>query len=260
MSAEPSRRGKGRPPGKLSPEERREEIDRLVSENLGLVYDLARKLDQSGGVGPERGDLVSAGVQGLIQAATAFDPSRGLAFSTLAVTRIRGAMLDELRRWDQTPRSVRRKERQIRATEAELLSELERKPTPEELAGALDIDLEELHGWRFEMKRHVTDSLHESSRGPSDASRPRTVAETTPDDGPMPIDALEREDALRLLQECLRELPERDARVLALYYYEELRLREIAQLLGVTESRVSQIRHAALKTLRALLTDRGVEP
>ena len=148
----------------------------------------------------------------------------------------------------------------MKETEAELSSELDRKPTPEELAGALEIEVEELHGWRLELRRHAPESVDKLKRSSGHGARPRTVAETTPDDGPTPIQSLEREDALRLLKECLHELPERDARVLALYYYEELRLREIAQLLGVTESRVSQIRHAALRSLRGLLTERGIEP
>lgn len=234
-------------------------VDELVSENLGLVYDLARKMSRFGGNGPERDDLVSAGVQGLIQAAHAFDPGRGLAFSTLAVTRIRGAMLDELRRWDQTPRSVRKKERELKATEASLRASLGRRPTPDELAYALGIEVEELHDWYLDMTVHEPESLDRGVGGRDEPGR-RTTAETVPDPGQGAFEALGQAQSVEVLAECIQDLSERDRQVLALYYYEDLRLREIAQLIGVTESRISQIRHAALKTLRGMLSERGVEP
>lgn len=251
MSAEARKRGSG---GQGAVEQ----VDRLVSDNLGLVYDLARKMNRFGGSGPERGDLISAGVQGLIQAAHAFDPSRGLAFSTLAVTRIRGAMLDELRRWDQTPRSVRRKERDLKASEASLRATLGRSPTPDELADALGIAVDELHEWRLDMTVHEPESLDRTRGGPQDEGR-RSTVDSVPDPQPGAFEALGKAESVEALSECLAELSERDRKVLALYYYEGLRLREIAQLIGVTESRVSQIRHAALKTLRTKLSERGVE-
>ena len=231
----------------------------LVDENLGLVYDLASKFARSGGLGPERGDLISAGVRGLIQAAGTFDPSRGLSFSTLAVARIRGAMLDEMRRWDHIPRSVRQKERQLRASEAKLRAELHRQPSTEELAEELSMSPEEVHGWYLDLARHVKESLDESPVGGFYESR-RPIGETLSEDGQDVVERIGREEAIEILQGCIGKLPEREAKVLALYYFEELRLREIAQVLGVTESRISQIRHAALKKLRSLLIQEGVEP
>jgi RNA polymerase sigma factor FliA len=235
------------------------ETDRLVSENLGLVYDTAKKLDRSGGAGPERGDLISAGVQGLIQAANAFDPGRGLAFSTLAVTRIRGSMLDEMRRWDITPRSVRKKERQIKACESELRALLQRQPTVREMADALEISVEDVHAWHLDMTRHVEDSLDETPSGRNDEGGRATVVEMISDGSPDASETLGREEAVQILGACITLLPEREARVLALYYFEELRLREIAELMGVTESRISQIRHGALNKLRVLLEEKGVD-
>lgn len=231
----------------------------MVQENLGLVYDLAAKLQRAGGIGPERGDLVSAGVRGLIQAAENFDPSRGLSFSTLAVARIRGAMLDELRRWDRIPRSVRQKERKIRTTEATLRARLHRQPTAEEVATDLAMTPDELHAWYLDLAQHMDEPLdappnphvYDSVRAPG-----RQVADESQD----VVERLGREQAVGILERCIRELPEREARVLALYYFEELRLREIAQILGVTESRISQVRHAALAKLRSLLIQHGVEP
>lgn len=237
----------------------KKDVDRLVNDNLGLVYDVARRLDRAGGQGPERGDLISAGVQGLIQAASSFDPGRGLAFSTLAVTRIRGAMLDELRRWDTTPRSVRKRERQLRGAEAELKSRLGREPTVEEVAEELDVSTEDVHGWRSDLHRHVEESLDHAPPARGEEFRGLSAVEVTADDGPSVEDVVSDVQTREILMECIQSLPERDARILALYYYEGLRLREIAQLMGVTESRISQIRQASLKTLRALLSEHGVE-
>lgn len=245
--------------GKKKKSAPKKDVDRLVNDNLGLVYDVARRLDRSGGQGPERGDLISAGVQGLIQAASSFDPGRGLAFSTLAVTRIRGAMLDELRRWDTTPRSVRKRERQLRSTEADLKASLGREPTVDEVAEALDVSTEDIHGWRSDLNRHVEESLDHAPPARGEEFRGLSAVETTADDGPSVEDSVSDAQTREILMECIQSLPERDARILALYYYEGLRLREIAQLMGVTESRISQIRQAALKTLRALLSEHGVE-
>ncbi len=251
MSAEADRRPEGFDED-VSP------TDRLVTDNLGLVYDTAKKLARSGGHGPERGDLISAGVRGLIQAASTFEPERGLAFSTHAVTRIRGAMLDELRRWDKTPRSVRKKERTIKEAEVLLWAQLKRRPTVAELAAHIGVEAEELHGWERDVSRHVEDSLDRVA-GQGEEEGRLSVSEVVPDDAPDVFEELGHQESVDVLSECLQALPERERRVLALYYFEELRLREIAELLGVTESRVSQIRTGALKTLRSMLKQRGVD-
>ena len=232
--------------------------DAMVEEHLGLVYDVARRLERSSGVGPERSDLVSAGVIGLMQAIESFEPSRGLAFSTLAVTRIRGAMLDEMRRWDHAPRSVRKKERQIKQSEAELRTRLERQPSAQELADDLALSPEELHAWYLDVARHVGESLDDSPGGATGESRDLQIVDAIGDEGTDVVERLGRDDAVRILHERIVELPEREAQVLALYYFEELRSREIAQILGVSESRISQIRHAALNTLRSMLNLAGV--
>lgn len=251
MSPGPDRRRRGNAAEPSS-------ADRLVTENLGLVYDTAKKLARQGGHGPERGDLISAGVRGLIQAASTFEPERGLAFSTHAVTRIRGAMLDELRRWDKTPRSVRKKERTMKEAETLLWAELKRRPTVAELAEYIGVEPEEIHGWETDVSRHVEDSLDRVA-GQGEEDGRLSVSEVIPDEAPDASDELGRQESVDILGECLQTLPERERRVLALYYYEELRLREIAELLGVTESRVSQIRSGALKTLRSMMTQRGVD-
>jgi RNA polymerase sigma factor for flagellar operon FliA len=232
--------------------------DPLVSANLGLVYDLAARLSRGRSIGVELNDLVGAGVQGLIQAARAFDPSRGLAFSTFAVARIRGAMLDELRRWDRAPRAVRRKERQIKSSVASLRSKLEREPTQAEVAADLGVSLEDLYRWHLDLARHREESLEADPAHVRD--RRSEDVEGSEGDATELIERIGRSEAVQILQDCLTQLPEREQRVLALYYFENLRLREIAQLVGVTESRISQVRHAALAKLKSFLLERGVEP
>lgn len=235
-------------------------LDELVTQNLGLVYDLARRLSRTAGTGPERSDLVSAGVIGLIQAARAFDPTRGLAFSTMAVTRIRGAMLDEMRKWDRAPRSVRQRERIIKESKQALRLRLERDPSILELADHMSLPAERLQGWCDEIDRCFTESLDTLVAGRADGGRDLAVQELVPDEGISdPVEELGRGQALEILREKLLELPERERQVLSLYYVEGLRLKEIAQVFDVTESRISQIRHGALRTLRSMMTLAGVD-
>jgi RNA polymerase sigma factor for flagellar operon FliA len=233
--------------------------DRLVRDNMGLVYDLARKLDRGDGSGPERSDLVSAGVIGLMQALDGFDPGRGLAFSTFAVARIRGAILDEIRRWDHAPRSVRQKQREIRRSEADLRSRLDRDPTPLEMADELSVSPEELHSWTLDVARHSIESLDATQHRRDGTRTEARVTSVIGDSGTGIVDRLGRAEAIELLKGRLQALPERERQVLALYYFEGLRLHQIADILGVTESRISQIRHKALRTLRSMLSLAGVE-
>jgi len=238
----------------------RQDLDQMVRDNLGLVYDLARRMDRASGSGPERSDLVSAGVIGLIQAAQTFDRARGLAFSTIAVTRIRGAMLDEMRKWDQAPRSVRSRERIIKDSMHTLRARLERDPTQIEVAGHLAIAPEQLQSWCDEIDRFLTESLDMAVPGYSETGKDLEIQELIPDDGiDDVVDLLGRAQAVEILREKLMGLPERERAVLSLYYVEGLRLKEIAQVFGVTESRISQIRHGALRTLRSMMTLAGVE-
>jgi RNA polymerase sigma factor for flagellar operon FliA len=190
-------------------------------------------------------DLVSAGTMGLIDAVESFDPARGLAFSTFAAPRIRGAILDELRRVDALPRSVRRKQRAIAGAEHDLAARLERTPTARETAGQLGIEVEQLHDWR----RVADDRQHFSL---DDIVRPGVSAgDSLPGITAEDIDdrVLTRQRA-DILQREIGRLSERDRMVLTLYYFHELKLREIGEVLGLTESRVSQIRTRALDTLK----------
>jgi RNA polymerase sigma factor for flagellar operon FliA len=227
--------------------------DELLAQNLRLVHHVARQLARTLRVDVEFDDLVSAGTIGLVNAIENFDPSRGLAFSTFAAPRIRGAILDDLRRWDHVPRSVRRKQRQLNAAREALRLKLDRPPQDEELAEALGIDVATLWRWesdtqdaaQYSIDQPVENSPARGTRTPLDL----LVAEE--DDG---IDVrLNQEQELAILQREIQALKERERLVLSLYYYEQLKLHEIASILGLTESRISQIRTKALSTLRERL-------
>lgn len=223
--------------------------DALLQQHIGLVHHVARQLTPSAGADAEFDDLVSAGTIGLIHAVDTFDPKRGLAFSTYAAARIRGAILDDRRRRDHVPRSVRRKQRALKAAQEELRESLGREPEPAEIAATLGLDIEAYWKWR--------DQIPESERASLDApvanahSREITVVDVVVGDhGTETEDRINRQQEAELLAAEIGRLNKQERTVLALYYFEELKLHEIANVLGVTESRISQIRTRALRTLR----------
>jgi RNA polymerase sigma factor FliA len=224
--------------------------DALLIENLSLVHHVARQLEHRLSNELDHDELVSAGTLGLMSAMTAFDANRGLAFSTFAVPRIRGAILDELRRQDHVPRSVRRKTRDIQSARSVLAAKLCRMPEDSEIAEALGVDLETLWRWESDVEgaiRVPIDRRPANDRGEMHAS-PLDLLHTDPDYG---VDEqIGREQEVVLLREAIMKLKEQERTVLALYYFEELKLHEIAEILELTESRVSQIRSKALGRLR----------
>ena len=223
--------------------------DALLIENLSLVHHVARQLERRLSNELDHDELVSAGTLGLMAAMSSFDPNRGLAFSTFAVPRIRGAILDELRRQDHAPRSVRRKTRDIQAARATLAAKLCRMPEDSEVAEALDVDVQTLWRWESDVEGAIRVPIDRpaNDRGDMQAS-PLDLLGTDPDLG---IDEqIGREQEVALLREAIMKLKEQERTVLALYYFEELKLHEIAEILDLTESRVSQIRSKALSRLR----------
>ena len=223
----------------------------ILASHLGLVYHVARQIARSSAVDAEVDELVSAGTLGLMEAYENFDASRGLAFSTFAAPRIRGAMLDELRRQDRVPRAIRRRSRQLSGVSESLSRTLGREPKPSELARGLGIDLDTYFKWQAEGA-----STHQVSldRAADDAEQPRLSVEflagslgTEIDDEMTLVQETER------LRDAILELGEQERTVLSLHYFEELRLCEVARILGVSESRVSQIRAKAITRLRGKL-------
>lgn len=198
----------------------------------------------------EFNDLVSAGLLGLIQAIDNFDHRRGIKFETYAIPRIRGAILDELRSQDWFPRSLRRKAKQIEEAYVKLEARLGRAATDDELAEALGIDVAELDSLLGEVAVAAIMSL-DADTSPEDSEQSTNLGEYLAD--PKAED-MERNLAAQEMRELIAlrmaELPEKEQLVLVLYYYEELTLKEIGEILDVTESRVCQIHTKAILRLR----------
>lgn len=220
--------------------------DRLVAQHLGLVYHAVRQVAVSVPSNVDFDELVSAGTLGLLSAIDNFDPGLGHAFSTFAIPRVRGAILDELRRRDEVPRSVRRKHRELTRTRDELSRTLGRPPKDRETAAYLGIDLETLRRWETDTAAGRAVSL-DVPRSGEEEDAPSYVQ---PSEEPTIEEQLTREQEVALVREALRNLTHQERTVIALYYYEEMKLHEIADTLGLTESRISQIRSKALGKLR----------
>jgi len=226
--------------------------DALLRDNLSLVHHVARKLARRLADDADVDELVSAGTLGLMSAAESFDPGRGLAFSTFAVPRIRGAILDELRRQDHVPRSVRRKTRSMAQARESLMHALGRDPSSHEMADALGVDCETVYRWTADVESAVQLPLDGHGRATPD-ERP-TRAELLGSGAELPDERLAREEEIAALRDAMLELDDQERTVVALYYFEDLRSREIGELLGVSESRVSQLRARALGRLRSALS------
>jgi RNA polymerase sigma factor for flagellar operon FliA len=223
--------------------------DQLLTEHLGLVHFVARQVARGLAVEVDFDELVSAGTIGLMNALSAFDHGRGLAFSTFAAPRIRGAILDELRRQDHVPRSVRRKSRDIGAARERLTRQLGHAPDDKQVAAELGVDLDTLWKWQADVEGAVHVPLDRTNN--DQESRGISPIEMLSDEEAPAIDdqvALGQE--IDLLRTAILELKEQERLVLSLYYFEELKLHEIATMMNLTESRVSQIRSKAISRLR----------
>jgi len=228
--------------------------DALLAEHVGLVHFVARQLSRKLSSDADYDDMLGAGTLGLIGAMESFDVARGLAFSTFAAPRIRGAILDELRRKDHASRSVRRKARELGAAREELARSLGRPPLDRELAIRLNMDIPKVWRWESEIEGAVLVSL--DPRPGVEQDRSLAPAETLFDESPSIDEIIEREERVALLANALAQLNDQERTVLTLNYYEALKLHEIAMVLGVTESRVSQIRTKALARLRGAMSPR----
>jgi RNA polymerase sigma factor FliA len=223
--------------------------EELLTRYLGLVHHCAGELLRRVPARVERDELLSAGTLGLVQALEGFEVGRGFAFSTYAVPRIRGAMLDELRSQDWLTRTGREHARDLERGRRVLRAKLGREPVAEDLAKELKIDLATCRQWLEECEERVFLPL-DSPVGASDQEE-HYLAETIPDPAaPVPGSVLERDDAERELRETLLELSPKDRLVIVLYYYEEMSLKQIGHLFHVTESRISQILSRGLRRLR----------
>jgi RNA polymerase sigma factor for flagellar operon FliA len=202
----------------------------------------------------ELGDLVSYGMFGLIDAVERFEPERGFKFETYAATRIRGAIIDELRAADWVPRSVRSKARIVETATRELEQELMRQVTDEDVAAAIGWETMEVRTVRAQVSLSHVAALDSLGGSDADTSQLETVMSLSVPGAAVSIEATERRE---LLASAVQQVRDREQEVLRLYYYENLTLSQIGGILGVTESRVSQIHSAAVKKLRESLLKTG---
>jgi RNA polymerase sigma factor FliA len=202
----------------------------------------------------EEGDLVSYGLLGLIGAIERFDPTRDIKFETYAIARIKGSIIDELRSMDWVPRSVRARARDIERAIADLEARLTRAPTDEEIADKLGITEEEFQDSLMEISRSSIAALDELWASPGSSGDAVALIDTIEDpQAAEPQMAMAHTELREALGDAISRLPEREKLVVTLYYYEELTLREIGEVLGVTESRVSQLHTKAILRLEARL-------
>lgn len=226
--------------------------DHLIVHYSPLVKFVAGRVGAGLPSSVDPGDLVSSGVFGLIDAIERFDPERGVKFETFAVPRIRGAVYDGLRKLDWVPRSIRSRARQVEKSIAEHEHQHGHSPTDEELAARLHISPDELTRWLA--------AIATTTIGPLDRAI-AAGAEPTTGDGPgsgSPSAYVEDTELGEIMRAEIRRLPDREKLVLSLYYDEGLTLSEIGEVLGVTESRVSQIHTKSVLQLRSRLSAAGV--
>jgi RNA polymerase sigma factor for flagellar operon FliA len=225
-----------------------EQRDELVLAHVDLVRSLAHQVGRRLPSHVDRSELVSVGVLGLIDAAQRYQPALGVPFDAFARRRIHGAMLDALRRLDHVPRSVRRLKRDLDQALTELRHQLGREPAAAEIAVALGVTIDAYDGMLDEL---CVAGLAMTERAPSERNPGELLGLTVDGDGPYA--QLERRELRAQLARALADLPDRERQILALSYQQELTLAEIGQVIGVGESRVSQLRTQAIARLRSRL-------
>ncbi len=229
--------------------------ERLILQYAPLVKYVAGRVSVGLPSHVEVADLTSYGMFGLIDAVERYDPARGVRFESYAIQRIRGAIIDELRSLDWIPRSVRSKARQVEEALQDLEHRLGRSPGEEELAGELGMDLDEMRRTLSQVALTSVVALDEAVGGDDEARSP--LVERLPDrSSPDPEARVDDAEMRRLLATTVDELGERERSVVVLYYFEGLTLAQIGEVLGVTESRVSQIHSKSVLALRGKIAGR----
>lgn len=241
--------------GAENAEERRARRDAIILEHLNLVKAIAVRVHENLPVHLDMDDLVHAGILGLFDAAEKFDSDKMVSFSSYAKHRIKGAILDSLRQLDWASRDLRRRHKQLEALTRELTVELHRAPTEEELANRMGVPVER---WREMMVdlRNVG-LISASSRGNDGEDLPAPDFPSSPDLQPDRI--CQQEQLKGMLGIAMKTLPERYQKVVLLYYSNELTMKEIGNMLGINESRVSQIHKSALEKMASAMREAGIE-
>lgn len=239
---------------KFKEERSMEAREELILNYSPLVKYVAGRVSSNLPSNLDQGDLVSYGIFGLIDAVEKFDHLRGIKFETYAISRIRGAIIDELRALDWVPRSLRQRAKDVERAYMDLENKYKRIPTDEEVAKALNITIKEFGDLLSNLSHSSLLALEElwSVGGEKDekVSLMETLVDTS---GPDPSKTFEIDELKQTLAKSIEKLPEREKTVIALYYYDGLTFKEIGKILGVTESRISQLHTKAVLRLRARL-------
>ena len=227
--------------------------EKIILEYAPLVKVVAGRLSMYLGYNVEYEDLVSYGIFGLIDAIDKFDCLKDVKFETYASLRIRGAILDQIRKMDWIPRTIRQKQKRIDAAIKEIETRYGRSATDEEIAKILGITDDEYLDWQSQMKITNVVSLNEfleqGSEVPNEAGTTKSAAFDSPEE------ILERDELKKILAQALELLTEKERKVILLYYYEDLTLKEISNILEVSESRISQLHTRALQKMRGKMGD-----
>lgn len=230
--------------------------DRLILQYSPLVKYVAGRVAVGLPANIDQSDLISYGVFGLIDAIQKFDRARGIKFETYAITRIRGAIIDELRAIDWVPRSVRHKAREIEKAYTSLENKLKHPPDDSEIAEEMGISLDDLNQTYSQLSNVSLVALDELMSVEGDRGDKLSLVETLEDTKLTgPVEAVETEEMKEILAGAINRLPEREKIVVTLYYYEGLTLAQIGQVLGVTESRICQMHTKAVLALRGRMME-----
>jgi RNA polymerase sigma factor for flagellar operon FliA len=234
------------------------EREQLILEHLPQVRLIARRIHERLPGSVSLDDLISTGAVGLISAIDRFDPSLNVKLKTYAEYKIRGAILDSLRGLDWAPRQHRKRSKQIEAAIAAVEQRLHRAPSEEEVAAHLGVTIEEYHAWLVELQGLNLGSLESAT--PDDENNRDLLNFVSDDEESWPSRIVERSELQRLLAEAISRMPDMEKKVLSLYYYEELTLREISKIVHLHESRISQLKSQAVLRLRAQMEKRWPRP
>jgi RNA polymerase sigma factor FliA len=229
--------------------------DMFVRQYAPLVKYVAGKVAIGMPHNVEFDDLVGFGVFGLFDAIEKFDPDKHVKFKTYAVTRIRGAIFDELRSIDWVPRSVRQKAREVEDTIRRLETSLGRAASDKEISDAMGISVSEFQKLTLKISGTSVLSLNDVWYTGEDSDKVSIVESIESPQSLNPDTIVEKEEIKRVIMDAIHELPDKEKKVLVLYYYEDLTLKEIGKVLEVTESRISQLHTKAIMRLRSKLTN-----
>jgi RNA polymerase sigma factor for flagellar operon FliA len=233
--------------------------ERLVVAYSPLVKYVSGRMASGLPAHVEEADLISYGLGGLISAIERFELEREIKFETYAITRIKGAIIDELRSLDWVPRSVRARARAIERANTKLEHKLQRAPTDEEMAKELEMTVGDFQDALLQISNSTVAALDELWTVSDSSGDSVSLLDTLQDPGaPDPAAVMDATDLKDRIADAIARLPEREKLVVALYYYENLTLREIGEVLGVTESRVSQLHTKAVLRLRGRMADENL--